>query len=73
MIRFHKRGNLGSRCIGHYKITSWVGKVVYRMELPDELRLIHNRFHVSQLQKCLVDENGVVPLELFRLIRDSTT
>lgn len=33
------------------------------MELPDELILIHNTFHVSRLRNCLVDETIVVPLE----------
>ena len=33
------------------------------MELPDELSLIHNTFHVSQLRKCIVDETAVIPVE----------
>ena len=35
----------------------------YRLDLPEELSQIHNTFHVSQLQKCLVDDSVVVPLE----------
>ncbi|KAJ9548193.1 hypothetical protein OSB04_020736 [Centaurea solstitialis] len=49
VIRFRKRGKLGPRFIGPYKIIARVGKVAYRLELPDELRVIHNTFHVSQL------------------------
>src|SRR5581483_6420291 len=63
VIRFRKRGKLGPRFIGPYKIIARVGKVAYRLELPDELRLIHNTFHVSQLRKCVRDESAVVPLE----------
>ncbi|KAI3700661.1 hypothetical protein L2E82_45298 [Cichorium intybus] len=63
VIRFRKRGKLGPRYIGPYKVIARIGKVAYRLELPDELRLIHNTFHVSQLQKCIVDETAVVPLE----------
>ncbi|KAJ9542555.1 hypothetical protein OSB04_029061 [Centaurea solstitialis] len=63
VIRFRKRGKLGPRFIGPYKIIARVGKVAYRLELPDELRLIHNTFHVSQLRKCVRDESVVVPLE----------
>ena len=40
-----------------------MGKVAYRLELPEELSLIHNTFHVSQLRKCVYDDTSVVPLE----------
>ncbi|KAI3727497.1 hypothetical protein L6452_16113 [Arctium lappa] len=63
VIRFRKRGKLGPRYIGPYKVIARVGKVAYRLELPDELSLIHNTFHVSQLRKCVVDESAVIPLE----------
>ncbi|KAJ9538563.1 hypothetical protein OSB04_031296 [Centaurea solstitialis] len=36
VIRFRKRGKLGPRFIGPYKIIARVGKVAYRLELPDE-------------------------------------
>jgi hypothetical protein len=63
VIRFRKRGKLGPRYIGPYRIIARVGKVAYRLELPDELRLIHNTFHVSQLRKCVREETAVVPVE----------
>ena len=63
MIRFRKRGKLGPRFIGPYKVIARVGKVAYRLELPEELSLIHNTFHVSQLRKCVVDESAVISLE----------
>ena len=63
VIRFHKRGKLGPRYIGPYKVIARMGKVAYRLELPDELSLIHNTFHVSQLRKCIVDESTIIPLE----------
>ncbi|KAJ9552434.1 hypothetical protein OSB04_016479 [Centaurea solstitialis] len=34
----------------------------YRLELPEELRGIHNTFHVSNLRKCLADASLVVPV-----------
>ncbi|KAI3751218.1 hypothetical protein L2E82_22266 [Cichorium intybus] len=63
IIRFRKRGKLGPRYIGPYKIIERVGKVAYRLELPEQLSRIHNTFHVSQLRKCITDETAVVPIE----------
>nr|GFC38653.1 putative reverse transcriptase domain-containing protein [Tanacetum cinerariifolium] len=40
-----------------------VGKVAYRLELPQELSRVHHTFHVSNLKKCYVDEPLVMPLE----------
>ncbi|GJS98569.1 putative reverse transcriptase domain-containing protein, partial [Tanacetum coccineum] len=49
------------------KIIDRIGPVAYKLELPDELRGIHNTFHVSNLKKCLADENLVIPLEEIQL------
>ncbi|GJY58458.1 hypothetical protein Tco_0458350, partial [Tanacetum coccineum] len=40
-----------------------VGSVAYKLELPQELRRVHNTFHVSNLKKCYSDEPLAVPLE----------
>ncbi|KAD6796699.1 hypothetical protein E3N88_07595 [Mikania micrantha] len=60
LIRFRKRGKLSPRYIGWFKILARIGKVAYRLELPDELSSIHPTFHVSHLRKCLVDETSHV-------------
>ncbi|GKC43491.1 reverse transcriptase domain-containing protein, partial [Tanacetum coccineum] len=44
-----------------------IGPVAYKLELPDELRGIPNTFHVSNLKKCLADENLVIPLKEIQL------
>ncbi|KAI3828266.1 hypothetical protein L1987_02364 [Smallanthus sonchifolius] len=62
IIRFRKRGNLSPRFIGPFKIMTRIGKVAYRLELPEELSGIHSTFHVSHLRKCLADETSHVPL-----------
>nr|GEZ40708.1 putative reverse transcriptase domain-containing protein [Tanacetum cinerariifolium] len=40
-----------------------VGKVAYKLELPQELSKVHHTFHVSNLKKCYSDEPLVMPLE----------
>ncbi|GJS59649.1 putative reverse transcriptase domain-containing protein [Tanacetum coccineum] len=67
VIRFRKRGKLSLRYIGPFQIIERIGPVAYKLELPDKLRGIHNTFHVSNLKKCLADENLVIPLEEIQL------
>ncbi|KAJ9545180.1 hypothetical protein OSB04_024887 [Centaurea solstitialis] len=51
------------------KVSLWkgvlalVGRVAYRLDLPETLSQIHNTFHLSQLQKCLADETAYLPLD----------
>ena len=63
VIRFRKRGELGLRYIGTSQGIARVGKVIYRLDLPEELSQIHNTFHVSQLRKCITNESTSVPFE----------
>ena len=37
--------------------------MAYKLDLPPELSNIHPTFHVSNLRKCLADENLHIPLE----------
>ncbi|GJZ44992.1 hypothetical protein Tco_0592588, partial [Tanacetum coccineum] len=45
------------------RVLAKVGKVAYRLELPQELSRVHHTFHVSNLKKCYADEPLVMPLE----------
>ncbi|GKE60635.1 hypothetical protein Tco_1511002 [Tanacetum coccineum] len=38
------------------KVLEKVGSIEYKLELPEELRRVHNTFHVSNLKKCYADE-----------------
>nr|GEY07911.1 putative reverse transcriptase domain-containing protein [Tanacetum cinerariifolium] len=63
VIRFGKRGKLSPRYIGPFKILSRIGPVAYKVDLPRELHEIHNTFYVSNLKKCLANEELVIPLD----------
>nr|GFB09793.1 putative reverse transcriptase domain-containing protein [Tanacetum cinerariifolium] len=63
VVRFGKRGKLNPRYIGPFKVLAKVGKVSYKLELPQELSRVQHTFHVSNLKKCYSDEPLVMPLE----------
>nr|GEZ58299.1 putative reverse transcriptase domain-containing protein [Tanacetum cinerariifolium] len=63
VVRFGKLGKLSPRYVGHFKVLAKVGKVSYKLELPQELSRVHHTFHVSNLKKCYSDEPLVMPLE----------
>ncbi|GJZ05178.1 putative reverse transcriptase domain-containing protein [Tanacetum coccineum] len=63
VVRFGKRGKLNSGYVGPFKVLAKVGKVAYRLELPQELSRVHHTFHVSNLKKGYADEPLVMPLE----------
>ncbi|GJZ68745.1 putative reverse transcriptase domain-containing protein [Tanacetum coccineum] len=66
-ICFGKKGKLSPRYIGSFKIIKRIGPVAYKLELPEKFRGIHYTFHVSNLKRCLADENLIIPLEEIQL------
>ncbi|GKF20696.1 hypothetical protein Tco_0069334 [Tanacetum coccineum] len=67
VIQIGKRGKLSPHYVGPFKIIERIDPVGYRLELPEKLCGIHNTFYVSNLKKCLADENLVIPLEEIQL------
>ncbi|WMV09839.1 hypothetical protein MTR67_003224 [Solanum verrucosum] len=63
VMRFGKKGKISPWYIGPYRISKWVDKVGYELELPSELEAVHLLFHVSMLKKCLRDPSLIVPTE----------
>ncbi|GJX58425.1 putative reverse transcriptase domain-containing protein [Tanacetum coccineum] len=49
------------------KVLAKVGKVAYRLELPQELSRVHHTFHVSNMKKSYADEPLVMSLEGIRV------
>nr|GFA40334.1 putative reverse transcriptase domain-containing protein [Tanacetum cinerariifolium] len=63
VIRFGKRGKLNPRYVRPFKVLEEIGKVTYKLELPEELSRVHNTFHVSNLKKCHANEPLAVSLD----------
>nr|GFB62336.1 putative reverse transcriptase domain-containing protein [Tanacetum cinerariifolium] len=63
VVRFGKWGKLNPRYVGPFKVLERVGDVAYKLDLPEELSIVHHTFHVSNLKKCHADEPLAVPLD----------
>ncbi|GKD00909.1 putative reverse transcriptase domain-containing protein, partial [Tanacetum coccineum] len=63
VVRFGKRDKLNPRYVRPFNVLAKVGKVSYRLELPQKLSRVHYTFHVSNLKKCYADEPLAMPLE----------
>ncbi|GJT42615.1 putative reverse transcriptase domain-containing protein [Tanacetum coccineum] len=63
VLRFGKRGKLNPRYVRPFKVLEKVGAVAYKLEHPQELSMVHNTFHVSNLKKCYAYEPLSIPLD----------
>ena len=63
VVRFGARGKLSPRFIGPYEILERVGKVTYRLALPNSLEKVHDVFHVLQLKRYQAATSHVLDLE----------
>ncbi|GKF39329.1 putative reverse transcriptase domain-containing protein [Tanacetum coccineum] len=60
VVRFGKKGR-------PFEIIEKVGHVAYRLDLPEELKGVHDTFHVSNQKKCFADPTLQVPLDEIRV------
>nr|GEU96974.1 putative reverse transcriptase domain-containing protein [Tanacetum cinerariifolium] len=67
VIRFGKRRKLSPRFIMTFKVIERIGPVAYKLELPDKLCGIHDTFHVSNLKRCFMNDDVVIPLDEVQL------
>nr|GEY22221.1 putative reverse transcriptase domain-containing protein [Tanacetum cinerariifolium] len=63
VVRFGKQGKLNPRYVGPLKVLERVRDVAYKLDLLEELSIVHNTFHVSNLKKSHADEPLVIPLD----------
>nr|GEY52555.1 putative reverse transcriptase domain-containing protein [Tanacetum cinerariifolium] len=67
VVCFGKREKLSPRYIRPFKILARKGPVASTLELPKELKGIHISFHVSNLNKCLAEDDVVVLIDEIQL------
>ena len=70
IVRFGTKGKLSPRYIGQFLIIARVGKLAYRLELPESMKGVHNVFHVSMLRKYLRDPEHHITLEPVTIEQD---
>ncbi|GJS51617.1 hypothetical protein Tco_0624979 [Tanacetum coccineum] len=66
----NQQGKLNPQYIRPFKILERIGPVSYKLELLEELKNVHNTFHISNLKKCLSDDSLVIPMKELRLDDD---
>jgi hypothetical protein len=70
--RFGVKGKLAPRYVGPYQILAKRGEVAYQLSLPEDLSVVHDVFHVSQLKKCLPVPEEQLPVEVLEVQEDLT-
>ncbi|GJW52185.1 putative reverse transcriptase domain-containing protein [Tanacetum coccineum] len=62
VVHFGKKRKIAPRFVRPFEIIEKVGPVAYMLDFPEELDGVHDKFHVSNLKKCLADPKLQVPL-----------
>jgi hypothetical protein len=72
IVRFGATGKLSPRYIGPFVIIARVGRLAYRLQLPESMKGVHNLFHVSMLRKYFLDPEHKIDLESITVQQDLT-
>ncbi|XP_057250104.1 uncharacterized protein LOC130591186 [Beta vulgaris subsp. vulgaris] len=67
VMRFGQKGKLSPKFIGPYDIIERIGRLAYRLDLPNNLGKVHNVFHVSQLKRYVPDKSHVLDPEIIEV------
>ena len=70
VVRFGTKGKLSPRFIGPFVVKERVGKLAYRLELPESMRGVHDVFHVSMLRRYLRDPEHHITVEPITIEQD---
>ena len=63
--RFGVKRKLAPRYVGLYQIIERKGNITYKLQLPPEMNVKFDVFHVSQLKRCLrIPEEGIAPMNI---------
>ncbi|XP_021773566.1 uncharacterized protein LOC110737529 [Chenopodium quinoa] len=66
-MRVRKKGKLSPKYISPYEIIQKVGKVAYKSDFPNQLEMVHNVLHVSQIRKYVPDVTHVLQPETIEM------
>ena len=72
IVRFGTKGKLSPWYVGPFPIIARIGKLAYRLDLPESMRRVHNVFHVSMLRNFLRDPEHEILLEPLTIEQDLT-
>nr|XP_009757767.1 PREDICTED: uncharacterized protein LOC104210542 [Nicotiana sylvestris] len=72
IMQFKKKGKLSTRYIRPYRIIQRVGQMAYKLELPQEMSLVHLEFHVSMLKKVVEDPTLIISVEAIEVNEELT-
>jgi hypothetical protein len=64
--RFGVKGKLAPWYVSLYQILAKRREVAYQLSLPEDLSVVHDVFHVSQLKKCLCVLEEKLPVKVWK-------
>lgn len=70
VIQFGKKTKLSLRFVSPYRGLRKIGKVVYELDLPMGINMVHPIFHVSMLRECVGDPSAIAPLDVIGVVED---